>query len=268
MQGRAMRALSLGSSAISMILRMEGPLTVRGNMARTQGHGNPAWNRDETILALELYFETEGRVSPADDRVVALSETLRSLPYHAEAARQATFRNPAGVGFKVQNLRQVATGKGLGNVSQMDRHIWQEFGNRPDEVRRLARLIRDGIGASEDIADESREEPEFYEGRLLTRLHLYRERNPRVRARLLLSRRADGLRCEICDQTYSHIPQEMVEALFEAHHVIPVAEAGERRIRVQDMALLCACCHRLIHRAISVKGRWVSVAEVRSILSR
>ena len=49
-------------------------------MAVTHGHGNPNWNRDETILALEVYFATRGRSpGPSDPQVIALSEKLRSL---------------------------------------------------------------------------------------------------------------------------------------------------------------------------------------------
>lgn len=63
-------------------------------MARTHGHGNPDWTRDETILALALYLETgEAVPSKKDSRVQRLSSTLRALPYHAEAARRETFRN-------------------------------------------------------------------------------------------------------------------------------------------------------------------------------
>jgi hypothetical protein len=29
-------------------------------MAVTQGHGNPNWTRDETILALDLYLKSSG----------------------------------------------------------------------------------------------------------------------------------------------------------------------------------------------------------------
>ena len=98
-------------------------------MARTHGHGNPDWTRDETILALALYLETgEAVPSKKDPRVQRLSSTLRALPYHAEAARRETFRNPDGVAFKLQKLRSVATGKGLGNTSTMDREIWRSLG--------------------------------------------------------------------------------------------------------------------------------------------
>ena len=115
-------------------------------MAVTHGHGNPDWTRDEVVLALDLYFGCNGSIpSKSDARVVALSKLLRVFPYHANAARRESFRNPDGVVFKLQNLRQVATGKGLGNVSRTDREVWGELGNNQRRVRELATLIRVGI---------------------------------------------------------------------------------------------------------------------------
>ncbi|RVC76860.1 HNH endonuclease, partial [Mesorhizobium sp. M2A.F.Ca.ET.046.02.1.1] len=217
-------------------------------MAVTQGHGNPDWTRDETILALELFFESDmGRLRSADPRVQLLSDVLRALPYHEDAARNERFRNAAGVAFKVQNLRSVVTGKGLQNVSAMDRAIWAEFGDRREEVVRLAALIRAGIKVpAKDVVVPA--EDEFYEGRVLTRLHYTRERNPRIRAKLLQARSSAGLNCEICAISYPSVLANIHDAAFEAHHVVPLAEAGVRVTRLADMALLCACCHRLIHR--------------------
>ncbi|URK86691.1 hypothetical protein LP421_20825 [Rhizobium sp. RCAM05350] len=108
-----------------------------------------------------------------------------------QAAKQPSFRNADGVGFKLMNLRQVATGKGLGNVSNTDRQIWAEFGDRPEELHKLAAAIIVGIGASEaqDLPDVDQELPE---GRLLTALHIRRERNPKVRKMLLDNRHTQG----------------------------------------------------------------------------
>ncbi|MUO79696.1 HNH endonuclease [Agrobacterium vitis] len=235
-------------------------------MARTQGHGNPNWTRDETILALNLFQKLNGDVpSPKSMEIKELSDLLRSLPYHAEAAKQPTFRNPDGVGFKLSNIRQVATGKGLGNVSNMDRLIWKEYGDRIDEVHQIAAAIKSGIliAGSEPLPDVEQELPE---GRLLTALHVRRERNPKVRKLLLDDRRPTGLRCEICDLSRPDLDVSMQEAMFEAHHLIPLADAGERKTRLADLALLCACCHRLIHRAMVMRSGWVSVADVRAII--
>lgn len=235
-------------------------------MAITKGHGNPAWTRDETLLALNLYIEVDGKVpSPRAPEIKLLSDLLRSLPYHAEAAKQPTFRNPDGVGFKLMNIRQVATGKGLGNVSNMDRQIWAEFGQRPDEVRRIADAIQSGItiAGSERLPDVEQELPE---GRLLTALHVRRERNSKVRKMLLDDRRATGFRCEICNLTRSDLDDSLQEAMFEAHHLVPLAEAGERKTKLNDLGLLCACCHRMIHRIMVSKARWIGLAEARAVI--
>jgi 5-methylcytosine-specific restriction protein A len=233
-------------------------------MARTQGHGNPAWSRDETLLALDLYFTHDGHVPPpSHPDVIALSATLRSLPYHAEAARQPTFRNPDGVGFKLMNLRQVATGKGLANVSRTDKEIWAEFGERPAEVKQLSEAVRAGIGSSlwgeKDVPED-----EFREGGLLTRLHYRRERNPQVRRGLLERRWTAGLECEMCGIARPDLDRGLQEALFEAHHLVPIADAVERATKLSDVALLCACCHRLLHRAIALQKRWITPAEARA----
>lgn len=240
-------------------------------MAVTQGHGNPPWKRDEVLLALELYFDTAPAIpGPNDPRVEELSQTLHRLPHHGNAVRQPRFRNAAGVAFKLQNLRQVATGKGLGNVSKTDREVWSDFGGRPDEVRRLAAMIRAELSADALVAretvDQEEQEEEFVEGRLLTRKHLLRERNRKLRATLLAKRGTEGLRCDACSREYREVPEGLRTSVFEAHHVVPVHLAGDRKTRVQDLALLCASCHRLTHRIIAREKRWIEVSELAAMI--
>ncbi|MDP3870429.1 HNH endonuclease [Phenylobacterium sp.] len=237
-------------------------------MAVTRGHGNPNWNRDETILALEAYFALAGKnPSAKDPQIIALSQTLRALPYHGTAARKPTFRNPDGAAFKVQNLRSRETGKGLSNVSRMDREIWEELGANPAEVTRLATLIRAGIVANLDTApqpvDEA-EDVEFYEGRLLTQSHIRRERSASLRKALLKKRQGDALHCDVCGQAHAALPPELRAAAFEAHHIVPIATAGEGPTKLSDVALLCATCHRLLHRLIALKREWVGLTEAKA----
>lgn len=233
-------------------------------MARTQGHGNPDWTREEVILALDLYFDCDGKIPPNDDPlIVNLSNLLRSFPYHAAAARKDSFRNPAGVAFKLQNLRQVATGKGLGNTSKTDKAIWEEFGKRQELVKSIADSIRTNLVVLPELESDENE-VEFPEGRLITQLHIGRERNRNIRKQLIKTRKRNStLICDICNHQ-PHSDPSLEDAVFEAHHVIPVATAGERIVRLSDMALLCANCHRLLHRRISLEKRWISVKEARA----
>ena len=238
-------------------------------MAVTIGHGNPRWTKDETILALELYHQTYPNLpDPDDNKVIELSNLLRSFPYHVQASRQPSFRNTAGVSFKLQNLRSVATGKGLSNVSNMDKVVWDEFGNDAEKTKRQASLIRQGVEISHEIGiKEERQEYEvFKEGAVLTELHKKRERAPKLKLKLLASlRKKNQVCCKICGlKPDPNLSKDLAEAVFEAHHLLPL-ELGERKTRLSDLALLCANCHRLLHKAIILKKCWLTIEDVKKI---
>src|SRR5712664_780615 len=193
-------------------------------MAVTHGHGNPNWTRDEVILALDLYFDCKGSIpGQSDPRVAALSELLRAFPHHSVAARKESFRNADGVAFKLQNLRQVATGKGLSNVSRTDRGVWEELGKDPKRTKQLASLIRAGLEIVDAVKDDSNSDEEFAEGKVVTEAHILRERDPKLRERLLEKRRSSGgLKCDICGCTTDGHAPPLREAIFEAHHILPL----------------------------------------------
>jgi 5-methylcytosine-specific restriction enzyme A len=240
-------------------------------MAVTKGHGNPDWTRDEVLIALALYLACDGKPpGPTDPRVLATSQLLRSLPIHKGAAKNDRFRNSDGVAFKLQNLRQVATGQGLGNVSAIDRAVWSDFGSKPELVRELANAIHVHAQAPDltvdDIAAIEQDE-EFAEGRIFTAFHKVRERNPKLRRALVRKRQALGpLTCDACGEGPKLKEAALQDATYESHHLVPLAASMERRTSLTDMALLCATCHRLIHRAMHVRRQWVSVEELQTLI--
>jgi predicted HNH restriction endonuclease len=124
------------------------------------------------------------------------------------------------------------------------------------------------------VIDQSRSIPtafsisgveEHSEGKAYVKAHSARERKAGVRKMLLSDRRSKGLICEICGLSRPDLDPVMQEAIFEAHHVVPLASTGKTRTKLADLSLLCACCHRLIHRAMVLKSGWVSVAEARTL---
>jgi len=236
-------------------------------MAKTKGHGNPKWTRDETILALDLYFASGDKIpSPKDQRVIELSNLLRRYPLHSAEARRSTFRNPDGVAFKLQNLRSVATGKGLGNTSELDRAVWKEFGDRPHDIKKISARIVDAIN-SDELIEEGTEDFEFEEGRLITRIHMAKERSSKLRKHVFETRRKSaGIYCDICSISAEIFPMGLKEAAFEIHHLLPISLSASRRTRVADTALLCANCHRLTHKLISIQGTWLSLPKLRELL--
>lgn len=237
-------------------------------MAVTKGHGNPNWTREEVILALDLYNELKGSIpGPNDERVIALSEELRSLPYHREASKVASFRNPAGVAFKLQNIRQVAGGQGLPHTARTDREVWEDFGGNQAATATAAARIRSGLQIAR-VDEPPDEDFEFAEGRAVTEAHKRIERNKSIRKKLLKARRAaEALRCELCRCTGEQLDESVRESIFEAHHTKPIAQAGEVKTKLSDMALLCANCHRLIHRLMNMRKGWISIEDAKNVFA-
>jgi len=231
-------------------------------MATSRGR-NPDWAEDEVVLALDLYFDANERaLDDSDERVIALSDFLRSLPRHAVAARRSSFRNPAGVALKLQNLRSIATGKGMSHGSDTDREVWGRFGTDKVGTKARASLIRAATAIESATPDALVPEDEiFAEGRSVTYAHVRRERSRKLRIDLIKDREKKGpLACDLCGLSPApSLPYG--PAVFEAHHLKPLSGTGETATRVRDMALLCANCHRMIHRAIAREKRWVTLDE-------
>jgi 5-methylcytosine-specific restriction protein A len=237
-------------------------------MPITQGQGNPDWTRDEVILVLDFYFDQNGYIPSSDAPIIiTLSNLLRSLPIHNTAARKETFRNPNGVVLKLRKLKKIATGKGFGNISKLDSDVMQELGDNPRKTKKLANLIRSRIPLAKRVDNEIDRNEGFREGKLVIARHERRERNPKLRHQLLNSRSKLGaIKCDMCGCKSSSPVASISEAMFEAHHIEPHAQAPERITKLEDMALLCSNCHRMIHRAISLEKRLFTLDEENGLI--
>lgn len=231
-------------------------------MPVTKGAGNPDWNRDETLLALALLYKHDAPLHKGHDDVVELSALLRGATIHPLEGRRPSFRNADGVALKLQNLLSaINPDRGLSS-SALDRELVAEYPHsRAGEVATLAALIREAITLRE-VVEYFPDDEVFSEGHVLTSRHRSRDRRLRKK---LLGRTADHqLVCEICEFSAPPLERRLRESFFEAHHIRPIADFnGVSSTRVADLSLLCAGCHRFIHRLIAIKRRWVSIPEAR-----
>ena len=83
-------------------------------------------------------------------------------------------------------------------------------------------------------------------------------------------RKSNGsLTCDACGDGPKTADDLLSDAGFEAHHTIPLQQAGPQgtATRVGDLALLCATCHRLLHRAMQVRKTWLSIEDFKAVLA-
>jgi 5-methylcytosine-specific restriction protein A len=68
------------------------------------------------------------------------------------------------------------------------------------------------------------------------------------------------LACEVCSFDFKQHYGDLGEGFIECHHTQPLSfsTAGEKT-RLTDLALVCANCHRMLHRG----SKWLSITELR-----
>ena len=104
------------------------------------------------------------------------------------------------------------------------------------------------------------------EGRILTRIHSYKERDRSLvkKSKKWFKKQQGHLYCEVCEMNPVTVYGAAGERCIEAHHKIPVQELQPDSItRVEDMAMVCASCHRIIHSS----NPCLSIADARGLLS-
>lgn len=190
------------------------------------------------------------------------------------AAGAKDFRNPNGVYMKLMNFRRFdpvfsSQGKvGLQRGGKSEEEVWNHYGSRRRELKDTAAAIRALVESGEALATspgDEQEGDEAEEGNLLSRVHKYRERNRKLvqkkKAKVLKEKGA--LACEVCKFDFQATYGERGSGFIEAYHTRPLhtLKAGATT-KLDDLALVCANCHRMIH----AKRPWLSLVELQEVL--
>jgi 5-methylcytosine-specific restriction protein A len=104
------------------------------------------------------------------------------------------------------------------------------------------------------------------EGRLKLVEHFRRERNRAIiKAKKQQVLRATGcLTCEVCGFDFARVYGHLGRGFCEVHHKVPLAEVStEITTTLEDLAILCANCHRMVHSTNPFK----SVEELKRLVT-
>lgn len=92
---------------------------------------------------------------------------------------------------------------------------------------------------------------EFPEGKIVERMHKARERNSQV---IIIAKenykKLNGrLFCQVCGFDFEEVYGNVGKDFIEGHHTIAVCDmTPEHKTKVEDIAMLCANCHRMVHK--------------------
>jgi predicted HNH restriction endonuclease len=113
-----------------------------------------------------------------------------------------------------------------------------------------------------DYSDDA----EFPEGKELEIKHITRERNQALikKAEEKFKNTHGHLFCEICGFNFNKKYGAIGHDFIEAHHTVPICELkGEVKTNINDIALVCSNCHRMLHR----KRPWLEMKHLKNLIA-
>lgn len=197
----------------------------------TGGTAVVGWYKDATV-----YREAQAIRNPS-----ALQKKNGISTYRIKAPADRAVLLPVGQ-RELMIPRAVKGGIGQSNVWFADKEESQGI------VTRVLALINEkAIPALPDV-DQSQS---ILEGNPRLVAHLRRERSSAiVKAKKEAVLRATGkLCCEACGFDFKDIYGEFGDGFCEVHHLQPLSKAdGVVKTELEDLAIVCSNCHRIIHR--------------------
>lgn len=151
----------------------------------------------------------------------------------------------------------------------LEKVVWADYEGRRADLKADAGLIRQAVTDANETALAKLPVAEPYEGEeggVIMRLHKRYERDPKLVAEKRKAATATGdLACEVCGFVFKATYGDLGDGYIEVHHTIPVHTLLARtKTKLDDLALLCANCHRMAHRA----RQPLSLEDIRSALSK
>lgn len=156
-----------------------------------------------------------------------------------------------GNACKLENISNI------GNIDELQFDIWQRFTEHfiPSEQQSAtttSAIINELQITNPDIS--------VTEGELRLVAHLVKERNRKiVIEKKQQAINSNTLDCEVC--TFS-FPETYQSNFIECHHLSPIGQAGVRETKLEDLALVCANCHRMLHTKFD--GQFLSIQQLQT----
>lgn len=203
----------------------------------------PKWTRDEVILAVDVFFNTDEK--PTSDDIQELSMLLNSLPIFTIEEKTDVFRNENGVG---QHLMRFRWGLKEGckiHITNLFLDVYNEYQYKREELHKIAEAIKRCLPLVEKYTFGSIEETMgFQYGAILGHLHRNLEKK-HGKAQL---KNAD--RCELCGINPRSIYNLVNEDILETHWLVDPSKYAEGMVpQKKELLVVCPNCHNALHQA-------------------
>lgn len=163
-------------------------------------------------------------------------------------------------GISQGNVCEISHISSVNNLEELQAETWEKF--RPFFLEENLQSLEFTSALIKEVEDNY---PELIvtEGKMKLVSHFRRERNNEiVQLKKELAVETNTLLCEVCG--FSFKATYDVD-FIECHHRTPISQSGITKTSLEDLALVCANCHRMLHKKIDED--FLTIEELKNRLS-
>lgn len=213
------------------------------------------------IVALdnEVIYNPDISKHPWERRVAVLARANPRTAIYTTSSKLNFFKPNWGKLCSIELLNDKWT------KDQIAKEIWSLFESHLNS--NLQEYISQISNVFENPSDINISSLEGVEKEIMRR-HIFRERDPRLvnLAKLKALEKGNGtIVCECCDFDFNQVYGEHGHTFIECHHKYFISN-GERVNTIEDLAMVCSNCHRMLHRK-NKDGKYFEVKELKYLIN-
>lgn len=188
-------------------------------------------------------------------KLIAKTDVINAIPVSSTLWDKVNFQ-----GISQGNACEIANISNIDNYDILLQDIWNKFTPYFRTDFKTSPTFTEILETEIDNTDNS---ISVAEGKLRLVTHYARERDRNIiRAKKQQAIQRQTLECEICE--FSFINKFGVE-FIECHHKTPISQSGVTETTLDDLGLVCANCHRMLHKQFD--GNFLTMDELKQRIS-
>jgi len=147
-------------------------------------------------------------------------------------------------------------------ILQKQNFVWNVFDNiDPTLINNFPNLNIETFETDEEGVEEGMEKTAL-------RLHKFKERNPDIISKAKNKAGIENrLFCEVCLFNFEKQYSDLGKGFIECHHKQHISKGGIRKTKIEDLAIVCSNCHRMLHRK-DIDGNYLEIDNLKKIITK
>ena len=210
-----------------------------------------SWRHDELLLLLGSHYQG---ISAKTKEQKRLHHNLYLLNSYVSRWKPVKHRSISSI---IDKLRDIESSSEYQILSHIDK----------EQLINLVKCLEIFLSHNSITVNQPHFIDAVIEGSINEVRHFQRERDYRIikSKKDSVLREKGKLECEACDFNFTDKYGKRGENYIEVHHTLPLSLYDDEQVTfLEDLALLCSNCHRMIHR----NQPWITIKELNEMLNQ